>query len=84
MEVLQKCFPDELTESAWLPKLRQIIPTYGIDLKADADACRRIRAETAAGAEGGQYLTGSWQIHQDSRSSQRTFGWLMPLYRRPP
>jgi malate dehydrogenase (quinone) len=48
MEVLQKCFPDELTESAWLPKLRQIIPTYGIDLKADADACRRIRAETAA------------------------------------
>jgi malate dehydrogenase (quinone) len=47
MGVLQKCFPNELSESAWLPKLRQIIPTYGIDLKADADACRRIRAETA-------------------------------------
>ena len=45
--VLQKCFPDELTESAWLPKLKQIIPTYGIDLTRDADACRRIRAETA-------------------------------------
>ena len=45
--VLRKCFPDELTESAWLPKLKQIIPTYGIDLTRDADACRRIRAETA-------------------------------------
>ncbi len=39
-------FPDELTESAWLPKLKQIVPTYGIDLTRDADACRRIRAET--------------------------------------
>ncbi len=45
--VLQKCFAGELTESAWLPKLRQIIPTYGIDLTRDADACRQIRAETA-------------------------------------
>jgi malate dehydrogenase (quinone) len=48
MEVLRKCFPSELSESAWLPKLRQIIPTFGIDLKVDADACRRIRAETSA------------------------------------
>jgi malate dehydrogenase (quinone) len=45
--VLQKCFADKLTESAWLPKLKQIIPTYGIDLKQDGEACRRIRAETA-------------------------------------
>jgi malate dehydrogenase (quinone) len=45
--VLQKCFVDELTETAWLPKLREIIPTYGIDLKQDGDACHRTRAETA-------------------------------------
>jgi malate dehydrogenase (quinone) len=45
--VLQKCFAGELTEAAWLPKLKQIISTYGIDLKQDGDACRRIRAETA-------------------------------------
>jgi malate dehydrogenase (quinone) len=45
--VLQKCFAGELTEAGWLPKLKQIIPSYGIDLKQDADACRRIRAETA-------------------------------------
>jgi malate dehydrogenase (quinone) len=46
--VLEKCFARELTESGWLPKLREIIPTYGIDLARDADACRKTRADTAA------------------------------------
>ena len=46
--VLEKCFASELTKSGWLPKLREIIPTYGIDLAKDADACRRTRADTAA------------------------------------
>lgn len=45
--VLQRCFADALTEDAWLPRLRRIIPTYGIDLKEDADACRQTRAATA-------------------------------------
>ena len=47
VDVLEKCFGNELTESAWLPRLREIIPTYGIDLKVDAEACRRTRADTA-------------------------------------
>jgi malate dehydrogenase (quinone) len=47
MEVLQTCFADRLTEDAWLPALKRMIPTYGIDLKQDADACRRTRADTA-------------------------------------
>jgi len=45
--VLKKCFPDRLTDSAWLPKLKEIIPTFGINLIEDAAACDRIRAETA-------------------------------------
>src|SRR5215813_346010 len=45
--VLEKCFASELTESGWLPKLKEIIPTYGIDLTRDADACRKTRADTA-------------------------------------
>jgi malate dehydrogenase (quinone) len=48
IRVLEKCFPNELTESGWLPRLRKLIPTYGIDLTRDADATRKIRAETAA------------------------------------
>ena len=48
VSVLEKCFAGQLTESAWLPKLKEIIPTYGIDLTKDAAALRKTRAETAA------------------------------------
>ena len=47
LEVLQKCFNDKLIPDAWLPRLKEVIPTYGINLKADADACRKTRADTA-------------------------------------
>jgi malate dehydrogenase (quinone) len=47
ISVLEKCFAGELTESAWLPKLKQIIPSYGISLIDDAEFCRRVRSETA-------------------------------------
>jgi malate dehydrogenase (quinone) len=46
-EVLRVCFADKLTEDGWLPALRRLIPTYGIDLTVDADACRKTRADTA-------------------------------------
>ena len=45
--MLEKCFADELTASAWLPKLKQIIPSYGVSLIDNAEFCQRIRAETA-------------------------------------
>ncbi len=47
IELLERCFADRLTADGWLNTLRQIFPTYGIDLKTDADACRSIRAKTA-------------------------------------
>jgi malate dehydrogenase (quinone) len=48
LEVLQRCFADKLTQNAWLPRLKTVIPTYGIDLKLDADATRKTRADTAS------------------------------------
>jgi malate dehydrogenase (quinone) len=36
-----------LTRDGWLPKLKQIIPSYGTSLIADADFRRRVRADTA-------------------------------------
>jgi malate dehydrogenase (quinone) len=48
IRVLEKCFAKELTASGWLPKLKEIIPSYGISLNDDADFLRRIRADTAA------------------------------------
>lgn len=46
LNVLQKSFKNEL-ESKWNAKLKEIIPTLGIDLKVDAEACRSIRESTA-------------------------------------
>jgi malate dehydrogenase (quinone) len=48
VEVLKKCFASRLTDTDWLPMLKQIFPTYGIDLRLDAAACRQTRAETAS------------------------------------
>lgn len=48
IEVLEKCFAGKLTEGGWLPKLRELIPSYGQSLIDDADLSRRIRASTAA------------------------------------
>jgi len=45
--VLQKCFSGELTPQAWLPKLKEMIPSYGISLIDDAGATRKVRADTA-------------------------------------
>jgi malate dehydrogenase (quinone) len=47
ISVLQKCFAGELKPRAWLPKLQEMIPSYGISLIDDADFTRKIRAETA-------------------------------------
>ncbi|QDE39752.1 malate dehydrogenase (quinone) [Luteibacter pinisoli] len=47
VQVLHACFAERLTEAEWLPKLRTIFPTYGIDLIQDAAACDATRAATA-------------------------------------
>ncbi|MBO0767488.1 MAG: malate:quinone oxidoreductase, partial [Solirubrobacterales bacterium] len=47
VDVLEKCFAKELSSAGWQERLRQIIPTYGVDLKRDADATREIRQRTA-------------------------------------
>jgi malate dehydrogenase (quinone) len=46
LEVLKRNFPGEL-KSAWLPKLREMIPSFGRSLIEDAELCRKVRADTA-------------------------------------
>jgi malate dehydrogenase (quinone) len=48
ISVLEKYFADDLTPNAWLPKLKEIIPSYGVSLIDDAVLCGQVRAETAA------------------------------------
>ena len=47
IDVLEKCFKDELTANGWLPRLKEIIPSYGESLIKNAALTRRIRADTA-------------------------------------
>jgi len=47
ISVLQKCFADRLRAGAWLAKLKEIIPTYGVSLIEDAASLKRARVETA-------------------------------------
>ena len=46
--VLKKAFAKYLTKDGWLSKLEKILPSYGVDLKIDKDACRSIREETSS------------------------------------
>ncbi|BBG60319.1 Malate:quinone oxidoreductase [Providencia rustigianii] len=47
LNILKTCFDDQLESDGWKARLKEIIPTYGIDLKQDAKACLDIRTATA-------------------------------------
>lgn len=48
LEVLKKCFASHLEDGSWLPKLKEMIPSYGQSLIEDAALCQKVRADTAA------------------------------------
>jgi malate dehydrogenase (quinone) len=48
LRVIEQCFAENLTPKAWLPKLKQMIPSYGQFLIDNADLCRKVRADSAA------------------------------------
>src|SRR5262249_2965690 len=45
--VVQKSFNDELRPNGWLPKLKEMIPSYGESLIDNATLSRLVRADTA-------------------------------------
>lgn len=45
LEVLTKCFPEHVKE--WEPKLKQMIPSYGVSLMENEELLREIQASTA-------------------------------------
>ena len=47
LEVLKKCFASRVNDG-WLPKLKEMIPSFGESLKENAILCGRIRTETAS------------------------------------
>ncbi len=47
LEVLKKCFSERL-RGGWLPKLKEMIPSFGESLIENAELCQKVRSETAA------------------------------------
>lgn len=45
LEVLEKCFPQHMT--SWEPKIKEMIPSYGIKLLKNPELIRQIHASTA-------------------------------------
>jgi malate dehydrogenase (quinone) len=46
VHMLENCFHEQLA-GHWVPKLKEMIPSYGQDLKTDAALVERVRRETA-------------------------------------
>jgi malate dehydrogenase (quinone) len=48
IEVIERCFSEELKNGGWSAKLKEMIPSYGQSLIENAALCQQVRAETAA------------------------------------
>jgi malate dehydrogenase (quinone) len=46
LQLLERCFAQQLKTASWQAKLREMIPTYGVSLPDDPALCRRIRRAT--------------------------------------
>jgi malate dehydrogenase (quinone) len=46
LELLARCFPQQLKSEAWQAKLREMIPTFGRPLAGDPSLCRQVRQAT--------------------------------------
>jgi malate dehydrogenase (quinone) len=48
IQVIERCFTEQLKDGGWSVKLKEIIPSYGQSLAENAALCRQVRAETAS------------------------------------
>lgn len=46
LDVLQRCFADRMSSTAWQDTLKALIPAYGQSLVKDAELLKRVRART--------------------------------------
>jgi len=47
LDLLKRCFKNKVDSSEWQAKLKQMIPSYGQSLAANAELCMQLRAETS-------------------------------------
>lgn len=47
VNVLERCFPEKVNNGEWTAKLKEMIPSFGQQLKDNPELCLQLRAETA-------------------------------------
>ncbi|MGO4878856.1 malate:quinone oxidoreductase [Pedobacter psychrotolerans] len=47
LELLARCFKEDLATDEWQAKIRDMIPTYGQELSNDAELCKKTRERTS-------------------------------------
>ncbi|KRT16505.1 malate:quinone oxidoreductase [Pedobacter ginsenosidimutans] len=47
LDLLNRCFADDLATEEWQAKIKEMIPTYGKSLAQDADLCKETRNKTS-------------------------------------
>ena len=48
LEVIERCFTNQLDHGGWIDKLRKMIPSYGESLITNTALCERVRSDTAS------------------------------------
>jgi malate dehydrogenase (quinone) len=48
LEILQRCFPDQLASQSWQQRLKALLPSYDQDLNADGELLQRSRDRSDA------------------------------------
>ncbi|MGM9474912.1 malate:quinone oxidoreductase [Pedobacter sp. GSP4] len=47
LDLLSRCFAEDLATDEWQAKIKEMIPTYGKSLAQDADLCKETRSKTS-------------------------------------
>ena len=45
LQVLEKCFTEEMTSDEWQKRLAEMVPAYKLDLAQDKDAYQELRSK---------------------------------------
>jgi malate dehydrogenase (quinone) len=48
VDVIQRCFKEQMKNETWVAKMKEMIPSYGQSLIDNPELCMQVRAETAA------------------------------------
>jgi malate dehydrogenase (quinone) len=59
LELIKRCFTQQMQEEQWHDRLKQMIPSYGQPLGRDPQLCRRVREYTGGVLHLGQTVSSS-------------------------